>query len=168
MEYRKSGYAKLLGAAALVALGGCAAQPEGLDQVRVCPVPVDCDQDNCGIQITVPRGNAPPKVGTSNQIQESLRLRADRRAGIDFTITHEPGSPPGQVYIIFEQSPFLVRNSATNEYEDLWVIHLPSARRLDVVTKPAEACPAPCGCKYTVVNVGRATQEPLDPWIILY
>lgn len=172
MEYKKIAYANLVGAAVLLALSGCATQQVAEPLTTTCPVrtvppPETCMQDGCELHVTLRPGNAPPKLGDR---QTSLKLRPGEDATMRFTLTREPGSGTGRVYLVFEEPAFSVERIIDGQRVDvpLYVIHLPQTFNQRLKTMPSPSCSPPCGCKYTIVNVGQTTQQPLDPWIILH
>lgn len=161
MGYQKRVVATLLGAVALVVLGGCATPKAGGREASVQSLLQPC-APNCKLTIELPADGGRPTLPP-----EQLTLVLDGGQPVDIEIPDEktvPGIDNTQIYLIFERPAFRERGTQGRPGRPLFVVNLRQINNLD--TMPASSCP-PCGCKYTIVDFKNPAREPLDPWIIL-
>ena len=162
MDYEKSGIATLLGAVALVALGGCATTTAGSRDASVAFLPQPC-APNCKLTVHLPADGKRPTLPP-----EQMTLVLEGGKPVDIEIPAEitdAGVDNREIFLIFERPAFKERDVAGRPGRPLYVVNLRSINSFD--TMPAGSCP-PCGCKYTIVDFKNPAREPLDPWIILH
>lgn len=164
MDYAKRNNAKLLVAAALVALGGCATTAGSLGtpgETIVAAGGWKC-APNCRLDIELP-----PEFGrpTLPRRQTALAIEGGKNVTIE-----APPANDGKFMLIFEHAAFAKLTPPGQEPNDpddvLYVIEL-NAGRNEFRALPAGSCP-PAGCKYTIVDTKNKNRPPLDPWIILF
>lgn len=116
--------------------------------------PRACTQD-CRIDIKLPaEPGRPPEV-------EPASVRFHVRAGSDVNFEVDSPGEAARTVLVFAERAF-----ADSRGNEVYVLDLRPGQGNRYKALPG-VCPAPNGCKYTIVNYGRPEREPLDPWIII-